>query len=255
MKMLEMQKNGCEIFKCITEIAERNHLTYTSIFGTVLGAIRHKGPIPWDYDTDIAVPVDDLPHFVDVLEKELPEKYWVVYRNDNEVHRPIARVGLRGYKTDVLHVDIFPIFGVPEDPEERKKLFQKMNRVVSLRSAKEYSYKGSSLKKRVKAAFVKYGLFFISQDALIRRYDKLCNRYPYATAAKVGVGVRMGNSKRAMEKSFLLDTVFVDYADFRIRVPREYDKLLTMIYGDYMKYPPEEQRNKALNKEYTLKKL
>ena len=65
----------------------------------------------------------------------------------------------------------------------------------------------------------------------------------------------MGNSKRAMEKSFLLDTVFVDYADFQIRVPREYDKLLTMIYGDYMKYPPEEQRNKALNKEYTLKKL
>lgn len=255
MKMQELQKNGCEIFKCITEIAERNHLTYTSIFGTVLGAIRHKGPIPWDYDTDIAVPVDEIPHFVEVLERELPEKYWVVYRNDNEVHRPIARVGLRGYKTNVLHVDIFPIFGVPEDPEERKKLFRKMYKVVSLRAAKEYTYKGSSLKKRLQAVLVKYGLFFISQDALIRRYDKLCNRYPYATAAKVGVGVRMGNSKRAMEKSFLLDTVFVDYADFQIRVPREYDKLLTMIYGDYMKYPPEEQRNKALNKEYTLKKL
>ena len=120
----QIQEITTDILRNIIVIAKQENLTYFAMFGTLLGAIRHGGPIPWDYDVDLYVPENEIEHFVDVLGKRLPDKYWVNYRNEGGVPQKFPRVGLKGYETELLHVDIFRMAAVPDDEIEEKKLWR-----------------------------------------------------------------------------------------------------------------------------------
>lgn len=255
MNIKEVQAITGDILKNVTRICEEEKLPYIAVFGSMLGAIRHSGPIPWDYDVDLAVPVDEIKRFNEVMEKRLPEKYWIIYRNENEAQRPILRIGLRGYKTDVLHVDVFPAFGVPEDRKKEVRLYREMSLLMSFRAAKEYThYKG---KKAVQAKLIKIGLFFLPQKVMLKRFDRLCTKYPYAESKYFAVGgFRYGYKKKIHHvKSYMDDTILVDYDDFKIRVSREYDAFLKEIYHDYMKFPPEQEQRKGYEADYPVRKI
>jgi len=121
-----------------------------------------------------------------------------------------------------------------------------------MRCAKEYEYTGT---KGLKAKLIKYGLFFVTSDALCRRFDKLCGTYPYEGSKYVGMGILPANGRRKFEKSMIEDTYLADYDGFKIRIPKAYDTILTMTYKKYMEFPPEEKRNRSLNKDYKIEKL
>ena len=94
----EIQEYGSKMLREVAEICERNHIRWFMAYGSVLGAIRHSGPIPWDYDIDIYVPEYDLDAFLKTMEEELSDRYWIDYRQSKSNARAFPRIGLKGYE-------------------------------------------------------------------------------------------------------------------------------------------------------------
>jgi len=93
-----------DILKDVTYILEKNNLEYFISFGTLLGAVRHKGLIPWDTDTDIVIPYSEKDKYIKILKKKLPE-YDIRETKERGVSGSIIRVNLS--KMNSLHVDLF----------------------------------------------------------------------------------------------------------------------------------------------------
>ncbi len=250
----ELQKYGSEILREVIRICDKENIPYQAAFGTLLGAIRHQGPIPWDYDIDIAVSEEDYDRFLSAMRENLPEKYWLDFRNDGKDTKLLARVGLKGYSTAELHVDVFRLIGVPDDPEEQKRFCKRLKRTGSFRCAKVYKY--SRGKKAIQSRLIKVLFFWLPATTIIKWYDQLCKKYPVSTSKYLVYGTRSKNMpKHIQAKEELMDLIKVPYMDFEISVPRTYEKRLEMIYHDWRKFPPQDIIDRKLNHTYKVTEL
>ena len=250
----ELQAITTDITREIARIAEEESLTYYAIYGTLLGTIRHKGPIPWDYDVDIYVPEKDIEFFVQTLEKKLPDKYWVNYRNAGGVPQKFPRVGLKGYETEELHVDIFRMAAIPNNEEEQRKLWKSGVFWSKIWKAKviDPDYYYEDFKRRFSAKAVKVLFFPLSINTVATKMDEVCKRYTFGSTRYVGNPFFSG---RKYPIEYFNNTVLMPYCDFMIRVPAEYDRILRETYGDYMKLPPEAERTQMATKEYIIREI
>lgn len=251
LNITEMQQYGTDMLRTVVGILEAHKLPYIMIYGSLLGAVRHQGPIPWDCDIDIAIPESSMDVFLSTLKAELPDRYWVDFREPGQPKLSMPRIGLKGYSTVVLHIDVYRIVGFPKQVW-RQKLFNKYSRLQkTIRCAKVYTYTGKKLKK---ARIVRALTCLHSADHYALKYDKACKRYNYDKAEFVGLNAGFRFEKLVFTKE-LFDTELCPYDDFMVRIPASYDKVLTRFYGDYMKYPSEQVRNKALNAVYRVEAL
>ena len=144
LSLKEVQAYCAEMLRTIDEISTRRGLRYYLVCGSVLGAVRHGGPIPWDEDVDITVPLPELGHFCDVLDEEFVDTpYCVVRPGDRSVANNITtfpRVTLKGMNPRKMHVDIFPQIGITSDPEEQVRFTQKLTEVKTLYRDKQVAY-------------------------------------------------------------------------------------------------------------------
>lgn len=252
LTITELQSFNVEILKVVAQICEEENIPYIGMFGTLLGAIRHRGTIPWDADVDIAVPITHLENFLGIMEEKLPYKYIVDYRINNKHKRLFPRIGLRGYDTKELHVDVYPIIGLPESINKQKELFFLIRKVVGLAGIKRYEYAGF---RGLLTNIIRSSTSFITESSLCKWYDLLCNRYPYSKAITVGCSNAADGYKRVYKKIDIEDTILTDYSDFQIRIPANYDKILRILFNNYMEFPPEKERQEALNKIYIIKEV
>ena len=132
--MNTVQNRILKIMLVVDEICKRNNLTYYAIGGTCIGALRHKGFIPWDDDLDIAVPIEEWDRFWNIMKTELPSEYGIYsgsnirhYRyifnkihdtgtsfiEQSEVKYPDAYKG--------IFIDVMPIAGIPETKSKRER--------------------------------------------------------------------------------------------------------------------------------------
>ena len=127
VKQIQFIEN--EMIKEIIDILNRNGVVFYLAFGSVLAAVRHHGPIPWDSDMDILVPVPQLQKAISCLEAELSERF-IVHgsHNDKNYSWFFPRVALSRNSSFVVHVDIFPVFGLPNNNEDQVKICKKLNK-------------------------------------------------------------------------------------------------------------------------------
>lgn len=252
----EVQEITTDILRNVARISDEEGLTYFAVFGTLLGTIRHQGPIPWDYDVDLYVPEEKIGHFVDVLGKKLPDKYWVNYRNEGGVPQKFPRIGLRGYETERLHVDIFRMVSVPDDEKEEERLWKRARFWSKIWKAKvvdpDYYYR--SAKRRLQAKLVKVAFAPLSLKKVVAKMDEACRACPSGKTKNVGNAFRMKMNRRYPAEYFS-DFKRMPYCDFQIRVPLHYEEILTTTYGDYMKFPPEEERRRLEEMKYVVREL
>lgn len=243
----QLQEYGMEMLRCVVDICECFEIPYVMAYGSLLGTIRHKGPIPWDYDIDIMVPMNEIDRFVQVMSDQLPEKYWIHFRNPSMPLGCIPRIGLKGFDTTVFHIDIFPMCGLPNN--KTAAWFQRYARFfVRARRAKIIDYSGRQ--KWVSMA-VKAMTCFLSPDWFALQFEKCCRKYPFETAERICyLGEMLSH-----EKKEVFDSVLAPYDTFFVRIPKKYDSMLRTQYGEYMKYPPEEQIKKAMSGVYHVMPL
>lgn len=238
-KVKLLQQKQLEILKEIIRICEKYKIQYTMAYGSLIGAVRHNGFIPWDDDLDIIMMRQDLDKFKEVATKELKFPYFFQdYTTDKEYPGTIIKIrdtgttlienGYRNLKkmnhgiwVDILVADEYKKSHINYI---RRKLLRFYKRVLLERASDKHSFFA-----RFSCLFPREGTFRAC-DALLRRMggkkptnDCIVLDYIYS-------------------KSMITDTTVMKFEGIDVSVPKEYDNMLRQIYGDYMKLPPKEQQ-------------
>ncbi|WP_415948913.1 LicD family protein [Megamonas funiformis] len=249
-----------KILKEILKICDKYKLVYYMIGGTMLGAIRHKGFIPWDDDIDLGLPRDDYEKFLEVAPKELSANLKLVnYKTDSNYQYYITRI--LDLNTEVIEerignnnkythasIDIFPIDGTPNNFILRKIYFF---RVMYHRALMSLCYKDSIDRKRKRSFFENFLLKIMERIPI----EKLTT--PYKQKSKIDVLLRSQNVKNSkyignimgayrtreiVPADFYGKGKFYDFENLRLRGVEKYDEYLKYTYGNYMELPPVEKR-------------
>lgn len=252
----ELKKLQLDILQKVHQFCCANNIRYSLAAGTLLGAIRHKGYIPWDDDIDIMMPRPDYERFVksfngytDNLYVISPEINWGFYAPYANVcdSRTIVEEGVNGHRGIEMgiKIDVFPIDGLPVDEGE---FLEKQNRIIKINNilwSKRCILHKFPLKcyqgiimlaiKRLSCSFRSYN-----------SYQK--ELHSIATAIKFGQTPYANAWVFSVVKERLDVGYFIDYRDAQFEgrsfnVISEYDRYLRCIYGDYMQLPPKEKRH------------
>ena len=249
-KQLELQ-----ILQDVTDFCDAHGLTYFLTYGTLIGAVRHKGFIPWDDDVDIQMPRPDYNKFLALYNKEKGADARFVAIDPYHKHAKFsftkvvdtktvkAEIGLK-YKGNTMGVDIdiFPIDGMPSDEEEYRKWFKKLHKIYTAHRIKTMSYARTFARSCAVYAY-KARLLFTSRDRLLKKAERLHAMYPYETSEYAGTKESIVNgignrSKKSNYEGFVL----VEFEGRQFKAPKGYDDVLRNLFGDYMQLPPEEKR-------------
>lgn len=268
MKKLSLeQMHACalEIFKDIDRFCRDNDIRYSMAFGTLLGAVRHKGFIPWDDDIDIVMPRADYDRFIRIYRSD---RYRFICReNTPECYTAFGRVvdqrdtvllGTKPWHDKNLQtgiwVDVFPLDYVPDDHDTYLSLYRCLQTVsihaLLVRAAHAYLVPGMDFKTRMRIRYAhrfhpnanredpsQYALDFIT---LIR---SLCSTET-GHLAQVSCG---DDSAGWFEKELFEQYTDLPFEDGFFRAPKEYDRVLRLLYGDrYMELPPKKDRKTGI---------
>ena len=258
----EVQVGACEVLKKIKEICEQENLVYFLAYGTLIGALRHKGVIPWDDDVDIIMPRPDYEklkkYFIEHQKELYPFRLFDPSTVEAYPHM-IARVSDMRYhlifdnERDYgigLFVDIYPFDGLGNDFEEAKKKITETKKYASLcflTGRKSFGVDNTNSKFKMLLKVPAYVWAKIKgTDYYIQKLSKYPEWKTYEESKYVGClvwpdGFRNGINRDVFEKD-LFEPVDMEFEGEMYKVPRGYDKFLTMIYGDYMTPPPENDR-------------
>lgn len=257
-----IQSAEIDILKKIISICDTYKLRYYAVGGTLLGAVRHRGFIPWDDDIDISMPRPDYEKFLTLADKELLNPYQLntIEKNQNGFCYYYARaenksVMLERYKTKKkiivpVWIDIFPLDGVP-DTEKEYDIWVKRGKMYKfLFSASQYSFVAAETYKRknvIENTLKKIFLMLHIEKIINSKYTwKLLNKhvtkYDYSMSKKVTNYFGRYGKKEMVDKSVFGDGVLLQFEDVKINCPTQYHFYLTQIYGDYMTLPPQKDR-------------
>lgn len=239
-----------EILKDVSAFCEEHQIRYSMAYGTLLGAVRHKGYIPWDDDIDIFMPRDDY------------ERFRISYKSDNYILADFknggGEYGVYGVSKVFdkrtfyyfgkirrklgLFIDIFVIDKVPTDTEERQKWLRKVNRLQTWNIAHYtsfenmfYAYKGKSLIKKILIKLIPLTPSYVHKhmEALSIKYKNSNN---------VFVGCAIESRDYAYPKDYFEEFIDLEFEGCKFKSIKKYDEVLKILYGDYMMLPPEEDR-------------
>lgn len=250
LSLREIQLAELDILIEFDKICRKNNLKYSLSSGTLLGAIRHKGFIPWDDDIDVEMPRPDYEKFIELINDkkvDLKAGYELVVDRGNEAKYPWIKILDTSYETKSqilndgysgLFIDIFPVDGYSKDISKSLKNHKK---VQKLRRLLAYNYltlnNFSSVKKLGRKLYSLYAKLH-KPYKLVEKINKISVSYPYEQAAFAGV-VYFKSPKilGSFSKEEIENTIDVEFEGYNFSVYECYDKYLSLIYGDYMKIP------------------
>lgn len=249
----EIQQTELGILRSVRDFCEKEGLRYFLAGGTLLGAVRHKGFIPWDNDIDIAMPRPDYEMFIERFKAQGPYRV-MKPENDNDYIYPFIKVvdtrtrlveRAVGMKISGLglYIDIFPVDGFGDDERQAKELILKAYREgyhIAYTAGKDA---GLSFVQKVMRTVrkVRYAAF----GGRERSFEKLKKRLqsnPFDSSAFVGSTYGLRVERELIKREAFACTVPVRFEDGMYAAPSGWDEYLTNMYGDYMKLPPENER-------------
>lgn len=255
-----LQMIDLDIVKAVVQICDAHHLRYYMLGGTMLGAVRHQGFIPWDDDIDLGMPRRDYERFLKIAPDLLPAAYRIVnYRNTPSFQYYITRVVDEdtkvieeriGNDTRYTHasIDIFPVDGTPNNRMLRKLYFF---RVLFHRAMMSLCYKDSIDRKRPRGTAEKMLLWVMERIPVEKMttpgrqkeaIDRLLRKQSVRKSEYIGNIMGAYRTREIVPKSWYGKGKYYQFEDIRLRGFSDADAYLTYTYGDYMQLPPEEQR-------------
>ena len=251
----EYKKTVTGILVEIDQICREHKLTYMLMFGTLIGAIRHRGFIPWDDDIDIAMPRKDYERLMEILRTETYDiRFLSIEHNPDTIypygkickkHTRVKEKNFRPVEGYGAFVDVFPLDSMPDDARERRKYCKKCRQYEiwithSSRTGFEHS---ESLKTNV-SRFLAFHLGkMLNTQKLIRKLNDTLVRFNEQHGETSYLGIPWGYyADKLYPSSMLKELTEVEFEGHSFYAPKEYDQVLKMRYGDYMKLPPEKDR-------------
>ena len=255
-----IQLKELDIVRAFVHVCDANGLTYYMVGGTLLGAVRHKGFIPWDDDMDFAMPRADYERFLRGLYKQLPDHikvdhfkfdpnvyFYPMKLMDTEVQVTEKRLE-RFDQISYLSIDVFPIDGFPNDWLKRKFYKLKFYYYKMLIGFCNVDRLRTNVKRsRLEKILIRFAEVFQLNKRLklvkIRdRYDRFLRNNSKDCCDLIGDITGRYGFKEFVPRSYFGIPKKLVFEDLELAAPSRYEDYLRHIYGDYMKLPPEEDR-------------
>ena len=252
----KVQLTQLAILKEFDRVCRKHNISYILSSGTLLGAVRHQGFIPWDDDLDVDMTRENYQRFLACAD-ELPENLFLQnWHNDEEYGLPFSKIRLKNsafreeacakMKNCGIYIDIFPCDKFTDDASERRR-FQKLNhyRMMILILSPVYGISPDSALKRAGLHVLRW---FLHSKKWKRRYiekfeqltqmmnntDVKSRYYENGGATPIGQWI--------IEPLSFKNTTLLQFEDASFSCPEDYDTYLRAVYGDYMELPPEDKR-------------
>lgn len=268
----EIQSEGLRSLIKFDEICERNNLKYFMIGGTLLGAIRHRGFIPWDDDIDVAMPREDYDKFIEISQNLNIAPYYVDHYSKSDSMMRLMIVAFKNtdiqieYQHDndliersAFKMDVFPIDGTPNNRVLRKLFYLYLliiRALIKFTVIDEVNMDNLDSKRPllerlliVFARFTKVGKL-LNGKRLLENLEKKLKCYSMYDSKVCGTFFGAYKTKEFVNQKYFLSRKKYCFENNSFWGPADYDGYLSCIYGDYMQLPPEENRkgkHKILN--------
>lgn len=238
------------IAKDIDRLCREHGIEYYLLGGSCIGAVRHKGFIPWDDDLDIVMTHDNYVRFLDVCRRHLDSSKYMLQEGRRDWPLNYSKIRLKGtyihepedeYASDDMHgifVDVFPLDNVPDNGLLARLQYVLAKYDLSYQLGKR-GYINATPKKKLMmllAAPMRIGVLRKAVTGFVGAFNRKTTRR---------VGMHYGRTvwKTALvPRSYFGKPLYVPFADTTLPVPEKYHEYLTLMFGDYMQLPPAEQR-------------
>ena len=253
----ECKKRELDILIALHNLCEELQLRYFLCYGTLLGAVRHKGFIPWDDDVDICMPRPDYNRLVEYcrthetpfrwLSHETDKRYGYLFAKAMDKDTVLVDEVANPYGIEMgVYVDIFPLDGLGDSPEQAERAFRATRFERELLVAANWK---RFFKSKTHAWYyepIRFAFFllsrFVSMPRLIARIEKKIARFSLASSRYGSCLCGAYRNREIMETSVFSELMDMPFEGHTFKGLRAYDAYLSHIYGDYMQLPPEEKR-------------
>jgi len=256
----DVQKVQLEILIEFDRICRKNNIKYQLFAGTLLGAIRHKGFIPWDDDIDVCLLRIDYEKFIECCKIDLKSNYFLQYYDSDEkailqfakIRKNNTIFTNKTYQNTGMHngiyIDVFPLDNVKPDSFKGKlqsKLFNLLYIINSSRMKNRAIYAKNRFNRAIRLMFC-YILKIVPKKSIDKLIQKTLCMFENENTKYVN-HLTNGASKQRLEKYLRKKNTFynIEYAEFEghmFPIPENYHEVLTRNFGNYMELPPEEKR-------------
>jgi len=237
----------------LKRICDKHDIRYTPVAGTLIGAVRHQGFIPWDNDMDIGMLREDYDRFVEIAKSELrPEFFLQTVDTDPNFFHPIARICLQNTISEPkwaegvamhhgIYIDIFPYDNSPNGKLQMMSHKYLLWFLKIVNSDRHKRFESKTLKAKIGLPLIRLLAFPFSDEkiekmlsAQIQKYNKINTEYVVPTSFLTPYE-RIRIQRKSME-----EFVSLQFEEINIPVMRGYHEHLSNIFGDYMTPPPKE---------------
>lgn len=249
----KIQEKELEILKYFDTFCKENNLEYYMAYGTLLGAIRHKGFIPWDDDVDLHMRGKEYLKLIDLLKDnqdklyffqslETEKNYYLLW---NKVRMNNTILIEKGWEDNQINqgisLDIFPLIDYPDNKKDKRKIdriFKISKLLIDCNMKENKNYKSYGISGKILSKLFKLIPQKIRNKKIINNIKYLCN---YKSNSEYYFSTIRGTTKKYSKDCFDKQTI-LNFETEKFIAPKKYDKYLTEVYGDYMKLPDEKDR-------------
>lgn len=261
----EKQQIALGVLNFFADYCENNNIRYSLAYGTLLGAVRHKGFIPWDDDVDVMMLREEYEKFISRYDNDSHSYYKLLSMHTNRdyfaplakmyddrtiVHQEYGQIERIPYG---VYIDIFIVDKLPNNIQEASLFYKKSQRMRTAwgLSVRKFSAPSRNLLRRVTAALLMIPCKALGFRFFLKQYDRWASKYESENTSSAGIVLYgEGIEKEYMPLSFFNDVIDAPFEDSVFKIPLQYDAYLTQMYGDYMKLPREEDRKYHPGKSY-----
>lgn len=263
LSLEEMHQRELVMMKLFHEFCQEHNLRYYMCGGTLLGAVRHQGFIPWDDDVDLLMPRPDYEKLQKLIASQpyLPRYEFHSYSLGNlwenftklvDLHTLVDKEFTFDQYDTHLWIDIFPMDGLPADEKETEIIYKKVRRarrILKFLKAKPGTG-ASKVKALVKPVLKPLVSLVWSKEKLVKLIDEIAKTYDFESSDYVGGIVYGYGPQEKMIRNDYVPPAYMQFEDMTAIAPGCYDAYLRALYDDYMELPPEDKRQVHFMKIY-----